>query len=56
VDGLDIAWYTDIVANGPANYHATFPTLDPIARGDFTGDLKVDLADEPQFIDALLPP
>ncbi len=56
VDGLDIAWYTDIVANGPANYHATFPTLDPIARGDFTGDLKVDLADEAGYIGVLLGP
>ncbi|HKQ47513.1 MAG TPA: hypothetical protein VJZ71_05555 [Phycisphaerae bacterium] len=56
VDGLDIAWYTDLVVHGPANYHATFPTLDPIARGDFTGDQIVDLADAPQFINALLPP
>ena len=56
VDGLDIAWYTDVVVNGLANYHATFPDLDPIARGDFTGDLKVDLADAPQFTSALLPP
>lgn len=56
VDGLDIAWYTDIVLNGPAHYHATFPTLDPIARGDFTEDGKVDLADGPQFINVLLAP
>lgn len=56
VDGLDIAWYTDIVVNGTANYRTAFPTLDPIARGDFTGDLAVDLADEPQFIDAMLGP
>jgi uncharacterized protein (TIGR03790 family) len=56
VDGLDIAWYTDIVVNGTANYRTAFPTLDPIARGDFTGNLAVDLADEPQLIDALLGP
>lgn len=55
-DGLDIAWFTDIVVNGPANYHATFPTLDPIARGDFTGDLQVDLGDLPQFLDVLTGP
>lgn len=55
VDGLDIAWYTSLVLDGPADYYAAFPTLDPIARGDFTGDFQVALDDMPDFVAALLP-
>ena len=56
VNGLDIGHFTDVVVNGPANYYATFPTLDPIARGDFGGDRQVTLADLPGFLNTLLAP
>jgi len=56
VNGLDIAPFTDVVLNGPPNYYIAFPTLDPIVRGDFTGDRQVTLSDVPQFMDALLAP
>ncbi|HUN80434.1 MAG TPA: hypothetical protein VMV81_02880 [Phycisphaerae bacterium] len=53
-DGRDIVWFIDVVLNGPAHYRATFPTLDPLFRGDFTGDYKVTVDDLPGFINALL--
>ncbi len=54
VDGLDIEWYVDIVLNGVTGYHAAFPTLDPIIRGDFDGDFAVTLNDLPGFLAVLL--
>lgn len=55
-DGLDIGVFVDLVMNGVTGYHATYPALDPIARGDFTGDYRVNLDDLPNFIDVLLEP
>lgn len=56
VNGLDIAEFTDVVVNGPANYYLIHPTLDPIARGDMTDDRAVSLADMPGFLTILLAP
>lgn len=55
-DGLDIAVFIDLVLNGVTGYHATYPALDPIARGDFTGDYRVDLDDQSGFLNTLLAP
>lgn len=54
VDGLDIEWYVDLVLNGPLDYYAAFPTLDPVIRCDFDGDFYVTLDDLPGFINVLL--
>jgi hypothetical protein len=54
VNGRDIAWFLDVVLNGPANYRISFPTLDPIARGDFDGDLGVTVLDTTAFVTAML--
>lgn len=54
VDGRDIAWFIDVVRNGPARYRTFFPALDPIGRGDFDGDFKVTTTDLPGFVNAVL--
>lgn len=54
VDGLDIGVYVDLVMNGPVNYYAIFPTLDPVARGDFTADYQVTLDDMTDFLATLI--
>ncbi|RIK68540.1 MAG: hypothetical protein DCC65_02800 [Planctomycetota bacterium] len=54
VNGLDIASYVDLVLNGPAAYYAAFPALDPVARGDFTGDYLVSLDDLADFLTAVM--
>jgi hypothetical protein len=54
VDGRDIAWFMDVILNGPSNYRTVFPTLDPIARGDFDGDFTVTAVDTPAFVTAML--
>lgn len=56
VNGRDIHWFVQVMTQGIAGYRAAFPTLDPIARGDFTNDLVVDAADVPAFMAALLAP
>jgi hypothetical protein len=53
-NGLDLPWFIDLLRNGPANYHAAFPALDPIARADFNGDQSVSLDDLDAFVAALL--
>lgn len=55
-DGLDISVFVDLILNGTGNYHINYPALDPIARGDFTSDYLVDLADLPGFLQVLLGP
>lgn len=54
VDGRDIKWFINVVMNGLLPYRAAFPSLDPIARGDFTGDRKVAPEDATGFTSALL--
>ena len=54
VNGLDIKWFVNVLTNGPAQYRTTFPALDPVARGDFTGEYKLDILDLPGFVNALL--
>ncbi|MFH1419972.1 MAG: hypothetical protein ABII12_16990 [Planctomycetota bacterium] len=56
VNGLDIAWFVDLVLSGSAAYHSTFPMLDPVARGDFDGDCAVTTDDVAPFVSALLGP
>lgn len=56
VNGRDIHWFVQVMTQGIAGYRTAFPTLDPIARGDFTNDLNVDAADVPAFMAALLAP
>ena len=56
VNGRDIHWFVQVMTQGIAGYRTAFPTLDPIARGDFTNDLVVDAADVPAFRAALLAP
>jgi len=56
VDGNDIQPYLLTLLDGFSAYHAAFPTLDPVARGDFTADFKVSLDDVPGFLAALLSP
>lgn len=56
VDGRDIALFTQILVQGLPSYRAVYPALDPIARADFNGDYRIDLADQPGFFAALLAP
>lgn len=56
VNGRDIHWFVRVMTQGIAGYRTAFPTLDPIARGDFTNDLVVDAADVSLFMAALLAP
>ncbi|MCG8408189.1 MAG: hypothetical protein MI923_23565 [Phycisphaerales bacterium] len=56
VNGDDIRWFVQIVLNGPAGYRTVFPTLDPIARADFTGDFVIETDDAPGFVNMLLGP
>ncbi len=53
-NGLDIPWFVNLLLDGPAEYRAAFPALDPLARGDFTGDYAIGMDDVPAFVDALL--
>ncbi len=55
-DGLDISLFVEIVLDGTAAYRTTYPTLDPIARADFTGDFQIDTGDTPGFVAAILGP
>ena len=55
-NGLDIALFTQMIVNGLAGYRAAYPTLDPIARADFTGDYQITLEDVPGFVAALIGP
>ncbi len=41
VNGLDIAWYVDLVVHGPAAYHAVFPALDPAELDRKIAELRV---------------
>ena len=54
VDGRDIKWFINVVMNGLLPYRTAFPSLDPVARGDFTGDFKVTTDDLPFFVNAEL--
>lgn len=54
VDGRDIRWFISVTMNGLLPYRTAFPALDPVARGDFTGDFKVAPDDLAGFISALL--
>lgn len=56
VNGPDIQWMIELILEGPADYYAAFPTLDPVARGDFTDDLQVGIDDAPEFVTTLLGP
>jgi len=56
VDGRDIRWFVNVMTSGITAYRAAFPTLDPIARGDFDNDLQVTASDLPAFMAALLAP
>lgn len=55
VNGRDIHWFVRVMTQGIAEYRTAFPTLDPIARGDFNNDLVVDAQDMPAFIAAMVP-
>lgn len=56
VDGEDVEAFLVMVYQGAAAYNALYPDLDPIARGDFDGDLFVTDADRPALVAALLNP
>lgn len=56
VDGLDIGWFVGFILNGKPWYRSSFPTLDPVARGDFNMDFAVTPDDVPGFVATLLAP
>jgi len=56
VDGRDIGWFIGFILNGKSWYRASFPALDPVARGDFTMDFAVTPDDVPGLVAALLAP
>ncbi len=56
VTGLDISPFTRILLEGIGFYRNRFPALDPVARCDFSGDCRADLADLAGMVDALLAP
>lgn len=52
-NGPDIEWFVSLLLEGSEPYYAAFPSLDPIVRGDFDGDLSVTLNDTSGFVSAL---
>ena len=54
VNANDASLFTLLLLDGFATYRTMFPTLDPFARADFTGDYKFDGADMSGFVDAYL--
>lgn len=54
VNGDDVQLFQLVLAGRIAAYRASYPALDPIFRGDFTGDYRVDASDIPGFLAALL--
>ena len=54
VDANDASLFTLLLLDGFATYRTMFPTLDPFARADFTGDYRFDGADMSGFVDAYL--